>query len=49
MGLEDEVGTLETGKRADLVMVDGNPDADLEALKRIAVVVKNGAIVVDQR
>ncbi len=49
MGLEDEVGTLETGKRADLVMVDGNPDADLEALKRIAVVVKNGAVVVDQR
>ena len=48
LGLEDEVGTLETGKRADLVMVEGEPDADLEALKNIALVVKNGAIVVDQ-
>ncbi len=49
LGLEDEVGTLETGKRADLVMVAGHPDADLEALKSIALVVKNGVVVVDQR
>jgi imidazolonepropionase-like amidohydrolase len=25
MGLEDELGTLEPGKRADLVVVDGDP------------------------
>ncbi len=49
LGLEDEIGTLEAGKRADLVMVNGHPDADLEALERIALVVKNGAVVVDQR
>ena len=49
LGLEDKVGTLETGKRADLVMVDGHPDADLEALKSIVLVVKDGAVVVDQR
>lgn len=49
LGLEDEIGTIEVGKRADLLMVAGYPDADLEALKSIALVVKNGVVIVDQR
>ena len=48
IGLENEIGTIEKGKRADLVMVNGRPDEDLEALKQVALVVKNGVIVVDQ-
>jgi imidazolonepropionase-like amidohydrolase len=46
MGLEGELGTLETGKRADLVVVDGDP-FDFATLKdRIQQVWKDGARVV---
>jgi imidazolonepropionase-like amidohydrolase len=31
---EDEFGTVAVGKRADLLLVDRNPLADLEAVKR---------------
>jgi imidazolonepropionase-like amidohydrolase len=33
--MEGEIGTLEPGKAADLIVVDGNPDADLFALERV--------------
>lgn len=33
--MEDEVGTLEAGKAADLIVVDGKPDEDLFALERV--------------
>ena len=45
MGLADEVGTVEPGKRADLVVVDGNPLDDLSLLseqQRLLVVMKDG-------
>lgn len=32
--LTDEIGTVETGKRADLLLVDGNPLADLRTVER---------------
>ena len=41
----DDVGTLEVGRRADLIVVDGNPLADIRILsdpKRIAAVYKDG-------
>jgi imidazolonepropionase-like amidohydrolase len=45
MGLEDELGTLEAGKRADLVVVDGDP-FDFESLdEHIDAVYKDGARV----
>jgi imidazolonepropionase-like amidohydrolase len=34
-GLEKTLGTLEAGKSADLIVVDGNPVADLDALERV--------------
>jgi imidazolonepropionase-like amidohydrolase len=37
-----EVGTLEPGKRADLIALDGNPLADVTALSRVALVMKDG-------
>jgi len=46
-GLEREIGTLEKGKQADLIVVDGNPLADvkvLEDMDRIKLVMKGGAI-----
>jgi imidazolonepropionase-like amidohydrolase len=42
MGLSDELGTIAPGKRADLVMVDGEP-SDLEKLpERIEAVYRDG-------
>ncbi len=42
LGLADEIGTLEIGKRADLVIVDGDPLQDLRALRRVRWTVRNG-------
>lgn len=41
--LSDEIGTVEPGKRADLVAVDGDPSRDLTALHRVRFTVKDGA------
>ena len=49
IGMEDELGTLEPGKIADLVLVDGDPREDIFALLDVALVVKEGAVVVDRR
>ncbi len=52
LALEDKIGTLETGKLADVVIVDGNPLADIKVLEdkhRIEIVMKEGEIVVDRR
>lgn len=37
-----EIGSIERGKRADLVLVDGDPVADIRAIRRIALVIKGG-------
>lgn len=42
LGLGDKLGILAEGKIADVVVVDGNPLEDLEALRRVRVVVKEG-------
>ena len=41
----DEVGTLEPGKRADLVILEADPLADVQNYTRIAAVLKDGAVV----
>ncbi len=42
MRLEKEVGTVEAGKRADLIIVDGDPLADIRNLRRVVTVVHAG-------
>ena len=49
LGKLDELGTVETGKLADLLIINGDPLADITALYNIEVVIKGGKIVVDQR
>lgn len=49
MNLEDEIGTLETGKCADIVIVDGDPLTDIMDLAQIAVVIRDGKVAVDKR
>ena len=46
MGLQDELGTIEPGKRADLVVVDGDPFAFDTLAERIDQVWKDGVRVV---
>ena len=43
--ISDRVGTIEPGKTADLVLLDGDPLADLEALGGVDLVMKEGRIV----
>lgn len=42
LGIADEVGTLETGKLADIIAVEGNPLQDIKNLKKIKMVMRNG-------
>jgi imidazolonepropionase-like amidohydrolase len=49
MGVEREIGTLEPGKLADFVYVDGDPLRDVRALGRVEAVVLDGRLVVDKR
>jgi imidazolonepropionase-like amidohydrolase len=42
LGLENEMGTIEKGKRADLVLLDANPLEDIRNTQRIAGVIANG-------
>lgn len=49
IAMEDELGTLEAGKLADIVLVDGNPQEDIFDLLNVDVVIKNGNFVVDKR
>jgi imidazolonepropionase-like amidohydrolase len=44
-----EIGTLEPGKRANIVMLDGDPLEDVFNLTRVVLVVKDGKVIVDKR
>ena len=43
--IEDEVGTLEPGKQADVLVVDGDPSADINATFDVADVFQAGELV----
>jgi len=45
LGMEDQVGTLEPNKLADIVIVDGDPLADIGTLKSVQKVIKDGQTV----
>jgi imidazolonepropionase-like amidohydrolase len=48
----DDIGTIEAGKRADLIAIDGNPLTDAKLFDdpaRVVVVIKNGQVVKDTR
>ena len=36
----NEIGSIERGKRADLLLVDGDPVADIRAIRRVALVIQ---------
>jgi imidazolonepropionase-like amidohydrolase len=48
VGLENEVGVLEAGKLADLILVTADPLADIRVLqggRNLAAVIKDGRLV----
>ena len=42
LGLADRIGTIEVGMVADLLLVDGDPLADLGALRKVRQVIQAG-------
>ncbi|WP_070154199.1 amidohydrolase family protein [Sphingobium phenoxybenzoativorans] len=46
MDMGDKLGTLEPGKLADVIVVDGRPDENLDDLAKVETVVRNGNIVI---
>ena len=43
-GQSDELGTLEVGKIADVIVVDGNPLEDITLMNRVTLVLKDGVV-----
>lgn len=46
LDMDDKLGSIAPGKLADIIVVDGQPDQDLDALRHIALVFKDGALMV---
>lgn len=44
-GVQDQVGTLEPGKQADVIAVRGDPLADVTVLERVTFVMRGGEVV----
>lgn len=44
MGLGNEAGTIEVGRRADLIIVDGRPQEKISDIRRVESVIANGRL-----
>jgi imidazolonepropionase-like amidohydrolase len=42
--MEKKIGTIEAGKFADIIAVEGNPLEQITALQRVAFVMKEGKV-----
>ena len=47
-GIDDQLGTLEIGRIADVLVVSGNPLDDLQNLTSIRMVIHNGTVIRDE-
>ncbi|MEO9803639.1 MAG: amidohydrolase family protein [Reichenbachiella sp.] len=41
-GISDKIGSIKTGKRADVILLDKNPIEDIENLNAISLIIKSG-------
>jgi len=49
LGLDAKIGTIEPGKFADIIIVDGNPLRNIEVLDYIDTVIKDGVVWYSER
>jgi len=42
--IEKQIGTIESGKLADIIAVEGNPPDAIRVLQRVILVIKGGQI-----
>ncbi|MBS0420874.1 MAG: amidohydrolase family protein [Proteobacteria bacterium] len=47
LDMDDRLGTLESGKLADILVIAGQPDIDLDDLDKVDVVIRDGNVVVE--
>jgi imidazolonepropionase-like amidohydrolase len=45
MGWQDQIGSIDKGKYADLIAVSGDPLADITELQRVRFVMKGGKVI----
>ena len=45
LGIQDQMGTIEVGKRADLVLLAKNPLEDIRNTRQIDTVISKGKVV----
>jgi len=48
LDMSDKLGTLESGKLADVVVIDGKPDLNLDDLANVDLVIRDGWIIVEE-
>lgn len=49
LGIPMQIGTLESGKQADIIAVPGDPLQDVSALQRVRFVMKQGVVIKNER
>ncbi|PVX31569.1 amidohydrolase family protein [Sphingomonas pokkalii] len=47
LDMDDKLGSIAPGKLADILIVDGRPDLDIEALRKVDKVFRDGILLVD--
>jgi hypothetical protein len=45
LGKDNDFGSIEVGRRADLVLLDDDPMKDIKNFRRVAIVIKDGRVV----
>jgi imidazolonepropionase-like amidohydrolase len=45
LGLYDQIGSIEPGKMADIIAVDGNPLENIQTLENVSFVMKDGVVI----
>jgi len=48
LDMDDKLGTLEPGKLADVIVVDGRPDSNLDDLANIDIVIRDGHVLIER-